>query len=43
MHGGMHGAHDQMGTLVERGWLACGYAETIESEPERTWAELARS
>ena len=38
----MHGAHDESGTVVEAGWLACGLEHTLECPEERTWAYLAR-
>ena len=41
MAGGLHGAFDQLGRVVEPGWAACGYAVTQESPPERTWKGLS--
>ncbi len=42
MHGGLYGALDENGRIVERGWTACGYETTAESPPERTWRELSK-
>ncbi len=40
MVGGMHGARDETGTVVEAGWAALGHPQAVEGEPERTWGAL---
>lgn len=40
MNGGMMGATDPMGTVVEPGWQACGFPVTNEARSERTWEAL---
>ena len=40
MHGGMHGARDEGGRVTEPGWAACGHPQTVDADPERTWAAL---
>jgi len=41
MEGGMHGARDETGTVVEAGWAALGFPQAVESERERTWSALS--
>jgi rhodanese-related sulfurtransferase len=43
MQGGMLGATDETGRLLEPGWIACGLPTAKASAPERTWRELARA
>ena len=40
MRGGMHGAYDRSGALIEAGWNARGYEQVAGSAPERTWNAL---
>ena len=40
MVGGVHGAKNVLGTIVEKGWIACGFPTETKSPPERTWALL---
>jgi len=41
MVGGMHGARDETGTVVEAGWTALGLPQSLEPVPERTWSALS--
>ena len=40
MSGGWHGAMDQGGRVLERGWAACGFEEERVAQPGRSHAEL---
>jgi len=42
MAGGMHGAFDEKGALVEKGWIACGFEQAVDAAQDRTWAALER-
>jgi hypothetical protein len=41
MEGGMHGARDETGTVVEPGWTALGFPRSVEPVQERTWSALS--
>ena len=41
MRGGVHGAYDGGGSLVEAGWAACGFEQSTESPVEATWEYLS--
>ena len=40
MEGGIHGAFDRGGGLIEAGWLACGFEQTVDGPQERRWESL---
>jgi hypothetical protein len=42
MAGGLLGATDMSGNVVEPGWTACGFETTRKAEPGRSWSELAK-
>jgi len=42
MFGGLHGATDMSGNIVEPGWIACGFETSKQTEPGRSWKELAK-
>ncbi len=41
MRGGMFGAFDNLGALVEAGWAACGFEQTVDGPAERRWEHLS--
>ena len=43
MEGGMHGAYDESGAVVEAGWAACGFEQTVDASPEQTWVALQQA
>jgi len=42
MAGGFHGASDMSGNMLEQGWAACGHDTSKQSQPGRSWKELAK-
>ena len=42
MLGGLMGATDMSGNVIEPGWIACGLETSRKSEPGRSWKELAK-
>jgi len=42
MAGGLLGATDMSGNVVEPGWVACGFETVKKSEPGRSWKELTK-
>ena len=43
MVGGFHGATDMTGSVIEQGWLACGFETATQALPGRAWEELLRT
>ncbi|MDA1265072.1 MAG: rhodanese-like domain-containing protein [Planctomycetota bacterium] len=41
MDGGFSGRHDEIGRLVQEGWVGSGFPHSIDPEAGRTYAELS--
>lgn len=41
MAGGFHGATDMSGSVLEPGWVACGFETSKSAQPGHSWKELA--